>query len=102
MLLSLSKISRYEAECASFVAKYGEPFESFRDRVNGMVNEEDFKLEDDLMDWEFARQHSPRRRSSAGLFRGETCRLCGPPASLLAGAVVLQLQPAAPHGSAAP
>ena len=54
VLLSLAKLSRYEAECASFAAKHGEAFESFRDRVNGMVNEEHFDLEDDLMDWEFA------------------------------------------------
>ena len=54
ILLSLSRLSRYEAECSSFQAKYGESFESFRDRVNAMVSEEDFDLEDDLMDWEFA------------------------------------------------
>ena len=54
VLLSLAKLSRYQAECASFARKYSESFESFRDRVNGMINEEHFDMEADLMDWEFA------------------------------------------------
>lgn len=54
VLLSLAKLSRYQAECAAFAAKHGESFEFFYDRVNGMVNEERFDLDDDLMDWEFA------------------------------------------------
>ena len=54
VLLSLSKVSRYEAECNRFQAKYSERFDAFRDRVNGMREKEDFQLEDDLMDWEFA------------------------------------------------
>ena len=54
VLLSLSKVSRYEAECSRFQSKYCEAFDVFRDRVKGMQDAEDFQLEDDLMDWEFA------------------------------------------------
>ncbi|SMP48574.1 hypothetical protein SAMN06295888_10518 [Desulfonatronum zhilinae] len=53
-LLALSKMSRYEAECALFEEKYAEPFHAFKERVRSMLNEEDFQMDDDLMDWEFA------------------------------------------------
>lgn len=53
-LLALSRISRYEAECALFEAKYAESFEAFRQRILAMKNQEDFEADDDLADWEFA------------------------------------------------
>lgn len=53
-LLALTRISRYEAECALFEAKYAEPFEAFQQRVQAMKNQEHFEADDDLMDWEFA------------------------------------------------
>jgi len=53
-LLALSKISRYEAECNMFRAKYSENFESFQARIERMQNEEDFEADDDLMEWQFA------------------------------------------------
>ena len=54
ILLALSKISRYEAECAHFEAKYNESLSSFRKRVQAVTDQEDFEADDDLMDWEFA------------------------------------------------
>ncbi|MBC8434272.1 MAG: hypothetical protein H8D96_20375 [Desulfobacterales bacterium] len=54
ILTGLAKLSRYEAECALFEKKYGEALESFKERLNQKHQEEDFALEDDLMDWEFA------------------------------------------------
>lgn len=53
-LLALSRISRYEAECALFEANYAEPFDAFRQRIQAMKNQEDFQADDDLLDWEFA------------------------------------------------
>lgn len=55
-LLALAKISRYEAECALFEAKYAESFSAFQQRIQAMKNEEDFAADDDLMDWEFAQR----------------------------------------------
>ncbi len=55
-LLALSKMSRYESECALFDEKYGQSFQSFKNRITAMHNEEDFQAEDDLMDWEFAHE----------------------------------------------
>ncbi|MBK5970283.1 hypothetical protein [Thiorhodovibrio winogradskyi] len=54
ILLALSKISRYETECALFEAKYAEPFDAFQRRMLAMKNQEDFAADDDLLDWEFA------------------------------------------------
>ena len=54
MLLCMSKISRFEAECGQFQAKYGKPFETFRNQLHNVREEEDFEVEDDLMDWEYA------------------------------------------------
>ena len=54
LLLSLSKVSRYEAECGRFRAKYGESLASLRERVGKMEEDEDFQVDDDLADWEYA------------------------------------------------
>ncbi|SDX32844.1 hypothetical protein SAMN05421644_101106 [Allochromatium warmingii] len=53
-LLALARISRYEAECAVFEAKYAESFETFRQRIQAIKHQEDVEADDDLMDWEFA------------------------------------------------
>jgi hypothetical protein len=55
-LLALSKMSRYESECALFEKKYKESFHAFKRRIAAMRNEENFEAEDDLMDWEFAHE----------------------------------------------
>jgi len=54
ILTGLSKLSRYEAECTLFREKYRESMESFRQRLEGKVNQEEFAEEDDLLDWEYA------------------------------------------------
>ena len=56
LTVALAKISHYERECLGFRHKYGEPLESFRGRVESMVGTEDFTMDDDLADWEFAEQ----------------------------------------------
>jgi hypothetical protein len=48
------KIVRYTAEDRSFREKYACDFDDFKARTSGMMNEENFEWEDDLMDWEFA------------------------------------------------
>ncbi|MDN5344621.1 MAG: hypothetical protein PWQ18_732 [Clostridia bacterium] len=53
LLLILSKINRYRAECSYYEKKYGMTFASFA----AMVQENDgevFEYEDDLLDWRFA------------------------------------------------
>jgi hypothetical protein len=54
LTVALSKVSSYERECASFRHKYGQSLEALRARVEGMQGSEDFAIEDDLVDWEFA------------------------------------------------
>ena len=56
LTIALAKISRYERECARFQHKYNEPLQSLKERVENMIGQEDFVLEDDLADWEFADQ----------------------------------------------
>jgi len=56
LTVALAKVSHYERECLGFRHKYGEPLESFRERVESMVGTEDFAMEDDLADWEFVEQ----------------------------------------------
>jgi hypothetical protein len=56
LTVALAKVSYYERECAGFRRKYGESLKSFQKRVEGMTGAEDFTMEDDLADWEFAEQ----------------------------------------------
>jgi hypothetical protein len=53
ILLLLAKESKYQAEYNQFKAKYNSEFKQFREKVDAS-GKEDFKIEDDLMDWEFA------------------------------------------------
>jgi len=54
ILRALSKLSRYRAGCHLFEKKYGAPFDSVNQGKRGQ-GAEDFALEDDLLDWEYAR-----------------------------------------------
>lgn len=54
LTVALAKVSQYERECLSFRHKYGESLESLQKRVESMTGAEDFTMEDDLADWEFA------------------------------------------------
>ena len=56
LLITLAKISKYEAEDESFRGKYGINFESFEKKIQNQHDEENFKAEDDYMDWKFAVQ----------------------------------------------
>lgn len=56
LTVALAKLSQYERECASFQHKYGEPLASLKERVEKTIGGEDFAVEDDLADWEFADQ----------------------------------------------
>ncbi len=49
-----SKIHKYETENLFFEKKYNCFFEVFKRKIENIENEEDFEIEDDLMDWEFA------------------------------------------------
>jgi hypothetical protein len=54
LTVGLSKVSAYERECEHFRRKYGKSLEAFRGSVEEMRGSEDFAMEDDLADWEFA------------------------------------------------
>ncbi len=49
---ALTKISRYRAECAVFERKYGDSLQAMQQARQPQT--EDFALEDDLLDWEYA------------------------------------------------
>ena len=54
--VALAKISQYERECAKFRHKYNESLVSLKERVENTIGAEDFAVEEDLADWEFAEQ----------------------------------------------
>lgn len=53
IMMLLSKESKYRAEYSQFKDKYNAEFEEFEQKVRES-GKEDFEVEDDLMDWEFA------------------------------------------------
>lgn len=53
IMLLLSKESKYSAEYNQFKSKYNSEFSDFKRKVEAS-GKEDFEVEDDLMDWEFA------------------------------------------------
>ena len=50
----MTKLSRYEAECALYEKKYDASLESFLRKLEQKLNSENFTEEDDLLDWEYA------------------------------------------------
>ena len=54
LTVALSKVSGYERECERFRHKYGRSLEVFRQQLEEMRGSEDFAMEDNLADWEFA------------------------------------------------
>jgi hypothetical protein len=56
LTVALAKVSSYERECAHFRHKYGTALVDFRRQVETLQGSEDFAVEDDLADWEFAEQ----------------------------------------------
>jgi hypothetical protein len=54
LTVALSKVSSYERECAYFRRKYNQPLVALRSSVEAISGSEDFSVEDDLADWEFA------------------------------------------------
>jgi hypothetical protein len=53
IMMLLTKESKYRAEYNLFKNKYNSEFEDFKKKVESS-GKEDFDVEDDLMDWEFA------------------------------------------------
>ena len=53
IMMLLTKESRYRAEYNQLKKKYNSEFEDFKTKVEAS-GKEDFEVEDDLMDWEFA------------------------------------------------
>jgi len=54
ILTILTKLSRYESECALLEKKYGVSLDTFRKRLEQKMNSESFVEEDDFLDWEYA------------------------------------------------
>lgn len=54
LTVALAKVSGYERECEQLRRKYGMSLEAFQRQVDAMSEHEDFAMEDDLADWQFA------------------------------------------------
>lgn len=54
LTIALSQLSKYEREYERFKRKYHLDFVEFSQRVERETGREDFAVEDDLNDWEFA------------------------------------------------
>jgi len=54
--IALSKLHSHERECERFRRKYGRSFEQMQRDVQRQEAQEDFQVEDDLLDWEYAWQ----------------------------------------------
>ena len=54
LLFVLSKIDQYKGEKEFFENKYKKNFNEVEKEAHSVKGKEDFKLEDDLDDWEFA------------------------------------------------
>jgi len=54
LMIALTKVTQYQAECDFFSNKYHQSFEQFKRQLDSQRNLENFGEEDDLDDWEFA------------------------------------------------
>ena len=54
MLVGMSKVSHFEAECRGFEKKYGFAFSEMKSQLEAQNNKEDFAVEDDAIEWDFA------------------------------------------------
>jgi len=56
LLISLSRVEQYKAECDLFQKKYGMNLEEFEFCLHREKGHEDFEKEEDLADWQFSLQ----------------------------------------------
>jgi len=49
-----TKLQKYNAESMVFEKKYNLKFSEFKEKIEKELENEDFDIENDLMDWEFA------------------------------------------------
>lgn len=54
LLVALSKVEQYRAECDFFQKKYGMTMEDFESHLHGERGSENFEKENDMDDWEFS------------------------------------------------
>jgi hypothetical protein len=53
LMMALSRLEQYRAECEFFERKHGMPLEQFECLVHEKKGQEDFEQEEDIEDWEF-------------------------------------------------
>ncbi|MEW5961128.1 MAG: hypothetical protein AB1801_25660 [Chloroflexota bacterium] len=54
LMVALTRVDQYQAECEFFEQKYGVKYEEFERQVHANEGYEDFEHEEDLDDWEFS------------------------------------------------
>ena len=56
LLVALSRVEQYQAECEFFERTYGLTLTEFEQQLHKTTGREDFEQEEHLADWEFAAQ----------------------------------------------
>jgi len=54
LIVALSKVEQYRADCDFFQKKHGMTMEAFESHLHRETGSEDFEKEDDINDWEFS------------------------------------------------
>jgi len=54
LIVALSKVEQYRADCDFFQKKYNMSMEEFESSLHRETGSEDFEKEDDINDWEFS------------------------------------------------
>jgi len=54
LFIALTKKSFFETECHGFELKYRMSFDEFQSNIASQKNTEDYKISDDVMQWEYA------------------------------------------------
>ncbi len=56
LMMALSRLEQYQAECEFFERKYNMTLEEFEHLAHEQKGQEDFEQEEDIEDWEFSAQ----------------------------------------------
>lgn len=54
LMIAISKRDKYMGECRKLEDKYNMTFENLQSKIRAEKGKEDYEIEDDLNDWEFA------------------------------------------------
>ena len=56
LFMLMAKMNKYETEISRFEKKYHMDFTAFENKISNLKDKEDFKEEDDYLNWRFAHE----------------------------------------------